>query len=86
MLLFKKHNYYVIQHELDLVKKQYRGSQALELLSQVIEGLVAVLKMNFQEGVRLLTDVESDPMYKPYAKKYKSTVGSFKAFAYYSLR
>lgn len=47
-MLFKRNDYYGIQHEFDLIGEQYQFNEQLEIMRKVIEGIIYILKMNFQ--------------------------------------
>ena len=86
--MFKKHDYYGIQHELDLIKQKYRfeENQSMMMMRNCVEGVIFVLKMNFKEGVAVLNECLENPLFKKNGRIYKNIILSFLAFAHYSIR
>jgi tetratricopeptide (TPR) repeat protein len=85
VIMFKKNDFYGIQHEFDMIGDRFAENEAMEVMRKVIEGSIFILKMNFLEGIAVFNSVTERPCYLRNMKIYASTVSSFKIFAFYSL-
>ncbi len=83
--MFKKNDFYGIQHELDIIDQNFIDNEPLEMMRKVIEGVIFILKMNFKDGIKTFGQLEKNQCYLRNIKIYQSTISSFKIFAFYSM-
>lgn len=59
------------------------------MISRLVEGIISILKMNFKNGIEILSEVSTENNYflthKHIQKAFKNTIISFKSFAYFSI-